>query len=202
MEAAESEQVFESWAKHDKDPSKGLDTLLGFASTQHITFIDLFLRQRDSGLRTLAAALTAEFTLTGFYFSSNLSAVVAITALLLVASLAIPFTKLALINCKNAYSAGLEYALFSTKVVWAMGLAEDVMVPDWASAPPSRNDPSLYPPRYLSDARLVHTTEEFVRVNLEKSTTIFYSAKRLLWIMGLSATAVGLGSAAAIAFLR
>lgn len=192
-------QLISSWAKHGEVPTKGLDTLINYSREQYASHVDTFLRHKESGLRTLGTALAAEFALTGFYFSTALPAAVAITGLSVLAFLSVPITKLAVHNCDRSFRSTLEHALMTTKIAWAMGLGDPVTVPNTVSGEcPAEGDTSLYPHRYLEEASKAGTTEDFVRMTMEKSTNTFFATRRLLWILGGSAVVVGVSGSGAV----
>jgi hypothetical protein len=138
---------------------RDLKPLLDYAHAHYVSHADSFLRHKDSGIKTLAAVLTAEFGIlglafSGFAFTRPILSALAIAGLLLLGLITPFLNKLAVQNCTRSYRAALEQAAMVTKIVWAMGLAEQIPIsPHAVGDCPFPMDDGLYVPRYLDDAR-------------------------------------------------
>lgn len=180
--------------------------LFQYARTHYIHHTDWYIKHRDAGFKTLAAALTAEFAIVGFAFSAyDIPRMLAIVALLAISLISIPLTHLARLSCTQSYKASMEHAAFITKIVWAMGLCSAVPISvkecDEKACPLS-NDPTFYVPRYIDDAYKYTTTKDFVEWNLSKKGSTLFATKTTLALMGGTAALFGIASSVAVMVLK
>jgi hypothetical protein len=191
-----------SWIRISKPGNTYLPDMLAFASANYGRHTDWFLRHCDTGLRNLAAVLTAEFGIASLYFANKgAPKVFVVPILLLLVLLAIILAEAACSSCHNAFRASLENVLLVTKVAWAMGLANAVSVqeiPNEKDLPPVRNDPMLYVTRYWETAKDHTKTEEFVDAHLKARNNTYFWAKVTIRIFCAGAVLVGLFAAIAI----
>jgi len=188
-----------SWAVPDDRKTPDLLPLLGYARDHYRGHIDWFLRHKEAGIRTLGSILTAQVGVVGLFFAGRFNRWVTLGALALTTLLAFPLTRLAVLSCTKAFRAALEHALLLTKILWAMGLTDAVSVQrTLLGSCPAAEDRTLFPPRYLADARCFETTDRFVEHNLRKRDTTLHATRQTLFIMGGAAVVMGLGAIAAV----
>ncbi len=189
------------WAQSSDSSNKHLAEMLRFGSDNYERQTDWFLRHRDTGVRNLAAILTAEVGITTLHFATpRVPDWPTALILLLLAALAIPLSVSACRCCTRSFRASLESAMLVTKAAWAMGLTDRVSLAPQSHGllpPPAPNDTTFYVPRYCRDARQdgVHTTDAFVDVHLSAAGSTYRWAKRTIRIFLLSAMGTGAGAA-------
>jgi hypothetical protein len=196
-----------SWTRISKPENIYLPDILDFASANYGRHTDWFLRHRDTGIRNLAAVLTAEFAVTSIYFSDKgADKGFVVTILFLLVLLAIILAIAACCSCYRAFRASLENAVFVTKIAWAMGLANPVSIPEISKEnekelPPVSQDPTLYVPKYLRTAQKYKSTDEFVKAHLNAINTYFW-AKITIGVFCAGAVVLGLVAGYSVLFIH
>lgn len=186
------------WASVGPTENKHLHELLTLASTSYGRQTDWFLRHYDTGVRNLAAVLTAESALMGLSAThKDLPAMFTVGVLLLLVCIAVVLSVLAIISCRQSYKAALESVFLMAEVVWSMGLMRDVQVDmsGVSGSGPGWQDPTLYPPRWYEDMLQYATSKEFVKHKLKNRDNTLFMAKLTIIVFGVGTCCLGLAGA-------
>jgi hypothetical protein len=187
--------VTPSWASMEDNHNKHLPDFLTFASNSYARQTDWFLRHYDTGVRNLAAVLTAESALVGLFATQKVLPPMVIAGLLIfLACVGVVLTVLAIISCKQSYRAALESIFLTAKIAWAMGFIDKVKIDvSLVSGPsPGWKDETLYPPRWSQDVLRYSTSHKFVEAKLRNRNNTLFMAKLTLIVFGLGTCGLGL----------
>ena len=189
------------WAQRGLYGSANLEALLAYSSAHHARHIDWFLRHKENGVRLLLAILTVESAIGGLTLSGKIDLYLSIVIILMLVVVTIPMSSSFKLSCRRNYQASLEHTALTAKIIWAMGLGQQVSV-DTTSVKahePFASDKSMYVPRYYEDAYKFADTEAYVQHHLSNKANTLHAAERILTILCLMATCFGFGIAIAIA---
>ena len=191
------------WAIKGESTKKDLSILLNHATTNYGKHTDWFVRHKEFGVKILAVILTAEVTITGFYFTKDLPSITAIAPLIILSILSPILAYYSIVSCRQAYKASLENALLSTKALWAMGVTKPIIVNpnevDFDKCPVP-NDETPYVPRFLEFAVKYNNSQEFIEKNLVNKGNTFYTAKLITQIFGAIGFLTGIGATIVVFF--
>ena len=185
------------WARSAKQPAEHLETMLSLALTNYGKQTNWFLHHRDTGIKHLGVMLAAQVSVISLALPNNtVPAWVAITTLLFLGIIGPCLARSAILSAKSSYRASIEYAVLTTKSLWALGLTGIVDVQEAGSDRnklPAAKDKTFYIGRHIENhSSRDCTTEDIVDDLLFNRDNTFYRAKYVLIIFAVAVVALAI----------